>query len=264
MGAPGPQPVSAAEPPSFTVTAVSAFLRAEPRIQSEATYSVFQGDVFPIVGRKADNTWYQLEYPKATKGAWILASLGKVTGDLGTVPVTAASSNTGAGTAGPPTPKAPVPTVPPAAPPVAGTPEPSEICVLLYNDANGNGGHDEGEAAIAGGQVTLLDPATGALVQTFTTVAREAEGHCFGNLPPGAYTVAASAPAGFNPTMEGSILQRTQAGQRYLLTFGAQPKASSSAVGQKPSATTNLLTGAGVALLLLAAVLIALFIVRRR
>ncbi len=255
-----PSPASADDqPPTFTVTVASAFLRDEPRVQAAATYSIFQGQVYPIIGRNGDNTWLQLEVFKATKGTWVLASLGKLTGSISSVPVT---YGPGAVKTAPPT-QTPLPTrvVEPTL--ISKASGPSEICVLLYDDANGNGALDSNEGAIPGGQLSLLDPSSGAVIQTYTTTPADSNGHCFTALPAGLYTVAAVAPAGYNATMETSILQRVLAGQHYQLNFGAQPSAGTRS-GSSVDILTASVTALGVVIILAAAGVAALLLLRRR
>lgn len=93
MAAGSRAPVAAANAPTFTVLASSAFLRNEPSMQAARTYSVFQGQAFGIVGRNADSSWFRLDFAGATKGSWIRALLGKVNGDLPSVPVIAATDS---------------------------------------------------------------------------------------------------------------------------------------------------------------------------
>ncbi len=249
----------AADVPTFTVTVASAFLRSEPRIQATATYSVFEGQVFPVIGRKSDNSWLQLDYPKATKGTWILASLGKLTGDIGSVPVTAVRG-VDSPTAVPTSSPAPTVEVEPTA--IVTPAGPAEICALLYDDANGNGSRDLNEAALAGAQLEILDPGTSAVLQSYTTTAADTAGHCFKDLAVGAYTIAAAAPAGYNATTPGSVVQRVVAGSHYELVFGAQPRAS----GSSSANTSGLAVWGvfGVVFALLAAGVVGLIVRRRR
>ncbi len=237
--------------PMFTVSAASAYLRNAPSAQAPATYSVFAGQVFAITGRNSDNSWMQLDYPRAAKGTWILASLGKVSGDLTTIPVIKPTVIVT------PTETVPATSVPPTVTPSAT--DPCEICVLLYNDGNGDGRLDSNENALAGGRLTLLDTATGGVLHTYTSTSGESQGHCFTNLPPAAYTVAAAPPPGYNATSEGSLLLQAQPGQHYDLTFGAQASAALAARGQN-----NFILGmVGAAGLLLAAGLVAYLLLHR-
>jgi hypothetical protein len=250
----------AAAPPTFTVAAASAFLRNEPNAQAPATYSIFQGQVYPILGRNADSSWLQLEVFKATKGTWVLASLGKVTGDLASIPITAGVGQvTKSVTEVPVSPEAIAPT------PTAADTGPSEICVLLYDDINGNGKLEPNEGAIAGGQLTILDTRTGAVVAAYTLTPADRNGHCFTDLPAGLYTVAAAAPAGYNATVAASVAQPALPGQHYQIFFGAQPSANAPAPGGLASFFTAGLGGIlVVGFLLVAGVAAALLLFRRK
>jgi hypothetical protein len=243
----------AADVPTFTVTAVSAYLRDTPSTQAVATYSVFQGQVYPIIGRRDDNAWLQLDYPRATKGAWILANLGKVTGDLGTVPITAGQ---GAVTPTPlaratPSLNTPPPTLTPSGP--------NEICALLFDDVNGNGKLEAHEGGIAGGQLTLMNTQSGAVLQSVVIGAGDGGSHCFGGLADGTYTVAAAAPPGYNATTQTSLLQPVSGGQRYDITFGAQPGAAVPVPGGQFNYWVGL-----VVFVLVAAIAAAYLLMRRR
>ena len=170
--------------------------------------------------------------------------------------------------------EAPTATLPAASQPtqVAASAGTSEICVLLYDDTNGNGVLDPNEGAIAGGQLTILDANTGAPVQAYTMAAGDANGHCFKDLPVGAYTVAATAPDGYNATTAGTASQEAKAGEHYKMNFGAQPGSNASSSGAKSNVVTSMfgagksaLFGAlGVVLLLLAAGVAGFLIIRRR
>jgi hypothetical protein len=250
----------AADSPSFTVVVASAFLRNEPSPQALATYSIFQGQVYPIIGRNADSSWLQLEVFKATKGTWVLASLGKVTGDLTSVPITTGSGQVGStATVATSLPVSPAPVKP--TPTAAG---PTEICVLLYNDINGNGTLDLNEGAIAGGQLTILDTVTGAVAATYTTTTVDIHGHCFKDLPAGAYTVAVAAPAGYNATVESSVAQQAIAGEHYQIFFGAQPSAGTPPLSESARLRTTVFTALGVVFFLLTAGIAAAFLLRRK
>ncbi len=82
-------PVRAADAPSFTITIGGAYLRAEPSLAATTTQPVFSGEVYPVLGHSADNLWVLLNAPKAGTGAWILASLGVLSGDMDAAPLVA-------------------------------------------------------------------------------------------------------------------------------------------------------------------------------
>jgi len=86
-------PVRAENAVTFTIKVQSGFIRNEPnglRIQS-----VFSGQVYTVTGRNSDNSWLRIDYP-GVSSAWIMAVLGQVNGDLGSLPVvtTTSTSNT--------------------------------------------------------------------------------------------------------------------------------------------------------------------------
>jgi hypothetical protein len=119
----------------------------------------------------------------------------------------------------------PTPVLPTATPSIGGT---AEVCVLLYNDINGDGMVEAGEPAIAGGAVSLTS-LTGTYSQTQTTVLQSDptayQGICFTGIPEGRYTVSAAVPDGYNATTTLSYtLDSVKAGQISYVDFGAQPK----------------------------------------
>ena len=77
---------------TFTLTVKSAFLRSGPSLSAPRIYSIFLGQVYPVTGRNADNSWLQVAFPGATTPTWIMAVFGTVQGDLGSVPVLAEAS----------------------------------------------------------------------------------------------------------------------------------------------------------------------------
>jgi LysM repeat protein len=142
------------------------------------------------------------------------------------------------------------------------------VCVLLWNDANGNGVRDAQEGYLPGGQLTVVDIATGAPVDSYTTDGVN-EPHCFEDLPVGQYTISSAAPAGYNPTTNTSTPLEVTEGSTSALEFGAQPSA---AVADQPATPprdsnqallTALLFAGGVVFLLLAAGVAGFLFLRR-
>ncbi len=83
-------PLAAATGATFAVSVKSAFLRSQPGWNAgERTFSVFQGQVYPIVGRTDDSAWLRLAATGASGDTWLFVGYGTVTGDLNTVPVVA-------------------------------------------------------------------------------------------------------------------------------------------------------------------------------
>jgi LysM repeat protein len=140
------------------------------------------------------------------------------------------------------------------------------VCALLWNDKNGDGVRDATEALLPGGQIAVVEIATGKPVQAYTTDG-VSEPHCFKDLPAGQYTVSFAAPSGYNATTVTSTPLDVVAGSTSELEFGAQPSAAIAnqpAPGPSNSALlTALLFAGGVVFLLLAAGVAAFLFLRR-
>lgn len=155
------------------------------------------------------------------------------------------------------------------APALEASPTPAavgQVCVLMFNDVNGSGFREGTEGLLPGGQVAVVEVATGQPVQRYVTDGAS-EPHCFENLPAGQYTISGAAPTGYNSTTEVAKTLLVEAGTVSSLEFGAQ------AGGANPSATpTNtsdrltkaLIGAAGVVFLLLAAGVAGFFLLRRK
>ncbi len=143
------------------------------------------------------------------------------------------------------------------------------VCALLYQDANGNGRRDENEGPLAGGQLAVVDTATGQPVQAYLTTGSETKSHCFENLLAGQYTVSAAPPAGYNSTGANSTSLQVEAGSLATMEFGAQPGSSASQTtaatpGSDKRLRTALFGAAGIMFLLLAAGVAGFLVLRRR
>lgn len=110
----------------------------------------------------------------------------------------------------------------PSATPLTGT---GQVCVLLYEDYNGDALHQETEPALAGGAISLVQT-EGTYSQTGTTTGglsdTEYMGFCFPEVPPGGYTVSVGTPADYNPTTALSTDLAVLPGDQSYLDFGAQ------------------------------------------
>lgn len=140
------------------------------------------------------------------------------------------------------------------------TPTPSvstgEICVLLFEDVNGNGRLEDGEPALAGGQISIAD-ASGALAGELSTQSLDLEvepfGHCFEDLASGAYNVSAAVPPGYNPTTGLNLPVNLEPGDVKYLQFGAQASSSVAGAGGSEIGVRSTLLGAVGILMLVAA-----------
>lgn len=123
----------------------------------------------------------------------------------------------------------PAPTLPPPTPtptPVDGT---TEVCVLLFDDANGDALRQETEFGIEGGAVSLTN-LNGSYSQQQNTVSTfdpdtlEPDRTCFLDVPQGEYNVSMAVPDDYNPTMALTYRLTVRAGDRASIDFGAQSK----------------------------------------
>jgi murein DD-endopeptidase MepM/ murein hydrolase activator NlpD len=111
--------------------------------------------------------------------------------------------------------------------PVSGT---TEVCVLLFDDMNGDALRQATEFGIDGGAVSLTN-LNGSYSQTQTTTSAidpDTEGPvraCFIDVPAGQYNVSVAPPDQYNATMLLNYTLTVKAGDRASIDFGAQSKA---------------------------------------
>lgn len=112
------------------------------------------------------------------------------------------------------------PTITPT--PLSGT---TEVCVLLYNDGNGNAVREETEPAVAGGAVSVTE-INGAYSASLETVipADPAvyQGICFTDIPEGTYNISVAIPENYNATTALDSSLEVNAGDRAFVPFGIQ------------------------------------------
>ena len=148
--------------------------------------------------------------------------------------------------------------------PILPTPSPKpgsgNLCILLFEDINGDSIRQAEEPSIPGGAVSISER-SGAISDAVDTTAGM-EHHCFKQLPEGEYSVSVAIPAGFNPTTETSIFLPLTAGEETYVDFGAQVNSqtvvdsSLTPVAEKRTPLLGIIGGAfllgGLALALLA------------
>ena len=130
-------------------------------------------------------------------------------------------STEGTPTAGPSPTPAP-PTITPT--PFTGT---TEICVLLFDDVNGNALREDTEPAVAGGAVSVTEnngEYSAALETSIPANPDAYQGVCFLDVPEGSYNITVGIPDNYNPTMELSASLDVKAGDRDFVDFGIQSK----------------------------------------
>ncbi len=133
-----------------------------------------------------------------------------------------------------PSPTLAPPTVTPT--PFAGT---TEICVLLFDDINGNALRDAGENVIVGGAISVTE-VTGKYSKTLETAApadpTAYQGTCFTDVPEGRFNIGVAIPDNYSPTMSLTYTLDVKAGDVAYVDFGAQSRESTVA---QPSSTNS-------------------------
>ena len=114
-----------------------------------------------------------------------------------------------------------------------------EVCVLLFNDVNGNSLREETELPLGGGAVSVTEQ-RGATSLTGNT--SELNEPVCNTVPEGEYNISMAIPGGFNATTEMNKPLKVQAGDQHTLEFGAQESSKQpEAPDAEPAADNSLL-----------------------
>ena len=143
------------------------------------------------------------------------------------------------------------------------------ICVILYDDLNGNGVLDPGESHVLGGEFALADMSTGEVLDGHTSTESESEAFCFSGLASGNYRITAGSPEGYTPTTRTDWDLTLAAGSTANLEFGSQLTGKSDQIDEVSNTASALrpaILGTVGVVLLLAAVGVAgyLVLIKRR
>lgn len=146
--------------------------------------------------------------------------------------------------------------------PLLPTPSPKpgtgNLCVILFNDINGDSIRQSDEPSIPGGAISLNNR-QGSISKTATTNAG-LDAQCFEELPEGEYTISVAVPSGFNATTETNYTLKLNAGDESFLDFGAQANSETLAQAPAPTGSGNSpILGIVGGLLLLAGLGLAIF-----
>jgi hypothetical protein len=97
------------------------------------------------------------------------------------------------------------------------------VCVVLFDDLNGNARLDTGELWLPGGAINITDR-RGRVNLNGETVANNVDEKptCFENLEEGDYNVSVAMPGGYNATTSMNTPLKLTAGDTSTLDFGAQ------------------------------------------
>jgi LysM repeat protein len=180
----------------------------------------------------------------------------------------------------------PTPTPTPILPTPTPKPGSGAVCVLLFDDLNGDSLRQEEEPAIPQGAISInnrvgtvsltgdSDPGSlDACVDTLSELEAEAGNlitlctahKCFRDLPEGDYTISVAVPEGYNPTTNNSFSIALKAGDQTFIDFGAQ--ANSQTLAEAPvlpaEGTRSPLLGILGAAILLAGAVVAFLAARQ-
>lgn len=118
------------------------------------------------------------------------------------------------------------------------------LCVLLYEDVNGDSVRQEEELSLPGGAISIndrlgnisitSDTPSGGISEDLFPEPEEIGFTCFDELEQGEYNVTVAIPDGYNTTTSLSYATVLNAGDEILLTFGAQANSETIAKGAIP------------------------------
>jgi hypothetical protein len=120
----------------------------------------------------------------------------------------------------------PLPTELPPGPTPTPTVTTGRICVILFEDINGDTLFESNESPIVGGAISISDRLGTVSLTGVSRSELDAFGDwiptCFESIPEGDYNVSMAIPEGFNATMNTNYPLILRAGDDVILDFGAQ------------------------------------------
>jgi LysM repeat protein len=156
----------------------------------------------------------------------------------------------------------PSPTPTPILPTPSPKPGSGTLCIILFNDTNGDSLRQEAEPSIPGGAININNRA-GSVSMTADSDSGE-EHKCFKELPEGEYTISVAVPTGYNATTNSTYTVPLKASDETYIDFGAQP--NSQKLAEEPVLPTegnkSPLLGIIGGIFLLAGAVIAIFAAR--
>jgi len=133
----------------------------------------------------------------------------------------------------------------------------ARVCILLYDDANGDALRQDSENGIGDGAVSLSER-TGLFSESNPTESGLDEDGlpiyvCYDDLPQGEYNISVAVPEGYNPTTSMDLTFPLRAGDDTTLNFGAQLSAQAAAANLpvEEGGRSPLMGALGIALLLI-------------
>jgi hypothetical protein len=129
-----------------------------------------------------------------------------------------------------PTPEAEQPTPTPEA--GSGT-----LCVIVYDDANGDSIRQEEEPSVPGAAISVSD--TTGEVSITADSQPGLEHDCFEELPQGEYNISVAVPEGYNPTTVMNYALTLEPGTETYMDFGIQANSETIAESPPPEGSGN-------------------------
>jgi len=117
------------------------------------------------------------------------------------------------------------------------TPQPGSgnLCILLFNDLNGDAIRQEEEPSIPGGQISVSNRS--ATVSLTAQTVAGSEPSCFADVPEGDYNITVAIPDGYNPTTVSNYALSMRAGDETAVDFGAQANSQTLAEAPTPESS---------------------------
>ena len=122
------------------------------------------------------------------------------------------------------------------------------ICVLLYDDINGDSVRQPEELSLANGAISLVNN-IGTFNQTSMTTSGP-DPICFNDIPEGGYNLSVAVPDGYNPTTVTNTPIKLVAGDQTTMNFGAQLSSLAQPVASGEGGRNPIIGIAGLILLL--------------
>ena len=120
---------------------------------------------------------------------------------------------------------------PPTATPILPTPSPlpgeGTLCIILFEDINGNSLRDSGEPSLPNGTISFAN--RGGNISTTVDTGAGEEYQCFEDLPEGYYSISVAIPDGYNITTTTDYETELKAGTFTYVPFGAQANSQTEA-----------------------------------
>ncbi|MFH1447103.1 MAG: LysM domain-containing protein [Chloroflexota bacterium] len=124
----------------------------------------------------------------------------------------------------------------------------AEVCIVLFDDVDGNGMRTEEELYLGGGAVSINNR-SGTISLTGDTIGGDpelVEPLCFLEVPEGEYNISVAIPDGYNPTTAMNYALTLQAGDQATLGFGVQTASNVISSGETSGGRSPLLGIAGL------------------